>query len=287
MRWSQQASGLSKMNQAACIPLRPKNFRHTRTLAVTSGKGGVGKTQIAANIAVGLAQMEQRVLLLDADLGLASLDLTLGVSPRFDLRHYLDGEKTLDEIRTPCAGGVDLLSACPGRYEMANMAAPERATILRALEEIATQYDVVVIDTGAGIGSNSVAFAASADEVLLVSTPDPTAMRDAYAMAKVLHRRAGVEHIRFIANQVKSPMEGFVIHERLKEIVERFLSLEFSLLGMVPRDETVQRAVREGSPYVLDAPECEAAKATLGIVRTIYHDTIEFDEPATGGFGGV
>ena len=244
---------------------------HTHTIAVTSGKGGVGKTQISANLAVSMAQQGRRVLLVDADLGLASLDLALGVRPSADLMHVLRGEAELEEILVEGVCGVMLLPACPGRYEMANLGIAARERVLNMVDELATGFDVMIIDTAAGIGSNAVAFASSADEVLLVATPDPTSLRDAYATAKVLNRRSGVDHIHVVANQVESELDGLSVFERLDGIVRQFLSLRMSYLGCVPRDETVVRAVASGEPYVVGAPGSAAAEATERLVRRLGH----------------
>lgn len=245
-------------------------FPNLRSIAVTSGKGGVGKTQIAANLAVGLARLGQRVILLDADLGLASLDLALGVSPRWDLRSFLTGEKSIEDVLVEGPCGVQLLPACPGRYDMANMETKERTALTEAIQKISDGFDVLVIDTGAGIGSNAVSFSATAEEILLVTTPDPTALRDAYAMAKVLHRRSGVNRINLVANQVSSETEGLYLHERLRDIVDRFLTLDLVYLGAIPRDTSVRESVVSGEPYILRAPASPASRATTMLAERIH-----------------
>jgi flagellar biosynthesis protein FlhG len=244
---------------------------HTRTIAVTSGKGGVGKTQISANIAVLFAQQGKRVLLLDADLGLASLDLVLGVRPRTDLLAVVRGERDIKDVLAAAPCGVQLLPACPGRYEMANLSTAEREKLLTVLQELAVSFDVLIIDTGAGIGANSVGFAALADEVLLVATPEPTSLRDAYAMAKVLHRRNGVEKIHLIANQVSDEANGAEVYENLRSVAQRFLSIELVYLGCVPRDESVMRAVARGEPCVLGSPRSRASRALESVVYRMTH----------------
>lgn len=272
VRASDQADGIrlarSTMQQAP----RPK--RHgvnnaTRSFAVTSGKGGVGKTQLSANIAHVLARRGQRVLLLDADLGLASLDLALGVHPNRDLLSVVRGQCELRDIVVEASEGLHFLPACPGRYEMANLETREREQLHSALRDLAADYDVLLIDTGAGIGTNSVAFAALGSEILLVTTPDPTSLRDAYAMSKVLHRRAGVQSIRVIANQVASEAGGVEVFERLLGITRRFLSLELDYLGCVPKDDSVPRAVASGHPYVIGAPRSAATRAVENLVSKL------------------
>lgn len=246
--------------------LRPPNLG-THVVAVTSGKGGVGKTQIAANLAVGLAMEGKRVMLLDADLGLASLDLALGLSPELSLLSVLRGDRTVREVLVHGPCGVSLIPACPGRYDMANLSAGQREHLWDLVQEAATEYDVLIIDTGAGIGSNAVGFASYAHDVLLVTTPDPTALRDAYAMAKVLHRRAGLDRIHVVANQVESERGGAELHERMRQIVSQFLTLELAYLGSVPLDPVVRESCTLGKPFVLRAPASLAARATVNLVR--------------------
>jgi flagellar biosynthesis protein FlhG len=239
------------------------------SLAITSGKGGVGKTQLAANLGVALAQRGLRTLLLDADLGLAGLDLALGIKPEHTLNEVLEGKFKPEEIviEGPC--GLRLLAACPGRYEMANLSPGERDSLTNAIDECAVNYDVLITDTGAGINSNSVSFASSADEVLLVATPDPTSMRDAYAMAKVLAKRAGVETIRFVANQVNSEAQAAELHDTLRGLIRRFLPTELTYLGCIPRDEMVRQGAASGSPFLLRAPDGVAARAIQAIAQRV------------------
>lgn len=239
------------------------------SVAVTSGKGGVGKTQIAANLAVALAQRGRRLLLLDADLGLAGLDLALGVTPNHTLSAVIEGRLKPEQILVEGPCGLRLLPACPGRYEMANLSPSERDVLTNAIDECAENYDVLLTDTGAGINSNAVSFASSADEVLLVATPDPTSMRDAYAMSKVLAKRAGVETIRFIANQVSSEAQGAELHSTLRGLIRKFLPIELTYLGCVPRDESVRMGAASGSLFVLNSPESPAARALQSIAQRL------------------
>jgi flagellar biosynthesis protein FlhG len=152
---------------------------------------------------------------------------------------------------------------------MANLSGAERERLMTALRGLAARYDVFIIDTGAGIGSSSVSFAAEAEEVVLVATPEPTSLRDAYAMAKVLHRRSGIDRIALVANQVASESEGVEVFERLENIVRRFLSLELTYLGCVPHDESILRAVARGEPCVLGAPRSPAARALESVTRKL------------------
>jgi flagellar biosynthesis protein FlhG len=273
LRTSDQADGIRLARNSKAPQLRPRQngIDTARSIAITSGKGGVGKTQLSANIGLLLARAGERVLLVDADLGLASLDLALGVNPNRDLLAVVRGECALHEIVLEAADNLHLVPACPGRYEMANLQSAERERLHAALRELAAEYDTLLIDTGAGIGANSVGFAALADQIVLVTTPDPTSLRDAYAMAKVLHRRAGVDSMHVIANQVASEADGHDVYERLQGITRRFLSLELDYLGCVPRDESVPRAVAQGQPYVIGSPRSIATRA----LETLVHKLIQ------------
>ena len=249
--------------------LRPLDKGDTITIAVTSGKGGVGKTQMSANLALALARKGKRVVLFDADLGLASLDLALGVRPASDLMAVVRGQRAIKDILVEGPLGVCLIPACPGRYEMANLGVRERAALCHAVEEVLPEFDVLIIDTGAGIGSNAVSFATWADDILLVATPEPTSIRDAYAMAKVLNVRGGVDRVCLVANQVANEKEGYALHQRVDQIVRQFLPLELSYLGAVPRDESVRLGVTAGEPCILSHPESKASRALDGLAHRI------------------
>jgi len=264
-----QAMGLRAMERPPVIRLRSPRDGRPHVIAVTSGKGGVGKTQIAANVGVGLALLGRHVLLLDADLGLASLDLALGVHPQRTLLSVLTSECRVSDIVVPGPAGVDLVPACPGRYDVANLDAAQRARLWDLVEEAAVGYDALIIDTGAGIGSNAVGFASYADDVLLVTSPDPSSLRDAYAMAKVLHRRGGVDEVSVVANEVATERQGAEIYGRMNQVVRRFLTLELGYLGAVPGDDAVREAVALGHPFTLRKPDSRAAVAMGHIVRRL------------------
>jgi flagellar biosynthesis protein FlhG len=273
MAKADQAAGLKQV-RPSWEPLSATATQAGRThqrlsIAITSGKGGVGKTQIAANLAIAIAQRGRKLLLLDADLGLAGLDLALGVTPQHNLAAVLEGRMTPEEIMVEGPCGMRLLPACPGRYEMANLSPKDRDALSNAIDQCAAAYDVLLTDTGAGINSNSVSFAASADEVVLVATPDPQSMRDAYAMCKVLTKRAGVETIRFVANQVTSEAQGAELHDTLRGLIRRFLPIELTFLGCVPRDELVRQGAASGTPFLLRAPESFAARALQSIAQRL------------------
>lgn len=240
-----------------------------RSIAITSGKGGVGKTQIAANIAVCMAQMGCRVVLLDANLGLAGLDLALGIATESDLRTVLDGSKRVEEIVQSGPCGVHLIPACFGRFDMADISAREQSRLIADVDRVARGFDVLIIDTGPGIGASPVNFACSADEVLLILTPDPIAMRNAYAMIKVLERRGGLDRLYLVSNQVDGHTGGSELYHRLDAIVRQCLTINLDYLGYIPNDSSVRRSVASGHPFVLERPRSLAAKAVREIAKRL------------------
>jgi flagellar biosynthesis protein FlhG len=274
LKASDQAEGI-RMRRHESLPKRGNKqlvLGKTRTIAVTSGKGGVGKTQISANLAVSLAREGARVLLLDADLGLASLDLVFGVRPRADLLSVVRGLAAPADILIEAAAGVQLLPACPGRYEMANMSNADRERLMNLVQEVASGFDAWIIDTGAGIGSNSVGFAEVADEIVLVVTPEPTSLRDAYAMAKILHRRSSIDRIQLVANQVEHHSQGLEVYQRLNGVVRHFLALDLNYLGCIPKDAAIPHAIAAGQPCVLGAPHSPAARAMETLAKRLHSE---------------
>jgi flagellar biosynthesis protein FlhG len=268
---SSQVSGLLSMVKPVAVKDGPRarvRGRATR-IAVTSGKGGVGKSQVSANLATLFGARGQRVLLCDTDLGLASLDLLLGVFPRYDLLEVVRGVASLAEVRVAGPPNVDLVPASPGRAEMANIGPVERSRILDALSEIEVDYDIVLVDTGAGIGSTSVEFARTADIALVVTTPDPTALRDAYAMVKTLIHQGGFSRLTVVVNQTESEHDGLAAFERLRALAKRFLSVELTYAGAIPRDLLLPESAALGQPFVLRAPQSSAARAMDHVVRRL------------------
>ncbi len=247
-----QAEGLREIVGARRTPLR--------VVAVTSGKGGVGKTSVAANLAV-LAARDRRVLLLDADLGLANVEILYGLTPRFHLGHVLEGKARLEEALVRGPGGVALLSAGAGAPEASSMTDEGRQSLLTALEALEDRFDLVLVDSAAGVGENVLFFAGAAQEAVLVISPEPTSLSDAYAAVKSLSQRTGLRHFRVLVNTVPSEDAARRTFEKLAQVTGRFLSVRLSYLGSLPRDENVGRAVLLQKPVVElfpRAPFCRA-----------------------------
>ena len=250
---------------------RNANGAPAQVVAVASGKGGVGKTALVASLAVAAARGGRRVLAVDGDLGLANLDLAFGIRPQRTLLHVLQGECAVDDILVPAPGGVSVLPAGHGRFELANLSAGEQQRLFDAMDHVADRFDLVLIDTGAGIGTNSLALAGAAQHVLLVATPDPTSMVDAYGFVKVLSSRAGVRDVHLVANMVRDAGEGELLYQRLAGLLDRFLGVGLHMLGAVVADHALARSVRASVPVILQSPYAASSACMLSIARKLQH----------------
>lgn len=229
-------------------------------VSITGGKGGVGKSSVAVNLALGLSSLGGRILLLDGDLGMANADQLLGIHVSSTLWDVVQGYIELEEAIAETPWGISLLPACSGRQEMANLDEISRASILKQVMELREMYDFVIIDTAAGIGEVSINFASVGDLVLAVATPDPTSVRDVFAIMKVLSKEKGVKRISLVTNMVSSQAEGVDLFRRISSVAGRFLPLTLGLGGIIMRDPNVRRAVRERLPLVSAYPESIASK---------------------------
>ena len=232
----------------------------TRVIAVTSGKGGVGKTNVTANLALALARRRQRVLVLDADLGLANVDIAMGLLPRYNLAHVLRGELELEDVITIGPLGVHLIASGSGIRELANLSDTARNRLLESLGSLKGEYDWLLIDTSAGLGKNVVGFVMAADEVLVVTTPEPTALADAYSMIKVIFQERPRARVRLVVNMVRDEVEAREVADKITVLAHRFLGATVLPLGHVVRDPRVGEAVREQTPLVLLFPGSPAAR---------------------------
>jgi flagellar biosynthesis protein FlhG len=271
-------AGLALAPRRTPIARRDREGRAT-TIAVTSGKGGVGKTTLTANLATVFARLGHRTLLIDADLGLAGLDLALGLSPRFDLGDVLDGRARVEDALLTGPFGVTLLPAAPGRAELAALGPTARAMLLALVEEVARRFDVVLIDTGGGIGATVLDFAAMADEVVLVVTPDPLALRDAYAMAKVLERRSGRVSVDVLTNHLTAGTDELAVHRKLESLAGRFLGLELRHAGAIRHDVAIAEACAHGVPLVLSEPSSSVARVLTSLARELVARRVEHEPP--------
>ena len=232
-----------------------------QVLAVTGGKGGVGKTSVAVNLAAALAAAQRRVLLLDGDLGLANVDVFLGLSPRYTLAHVLRGERTLDEIVLPTPQGFHVVPAASGVAELANLDAATHLALVQAFSALATRLDVLIVDTAAGIAHGVTQFSQAAQHVLVVICDEPASLTDAYALIKVLSRHHGVSRFRVLANMTRSPGAGEDLFRRLERVTGRFLDVVLEFAGEIPEDDCLRRTVRVQRPLLETYPSSPAAMA--------------------------
>jgi flagellar biosynthesis protein FlhG len=225
--------------------------RPVQAIAVTGGKGGVGKTSVAVNLATALAARRE-VLLLDGDLGLANVDVFLGLSARYTMAHVLAGERTLEEIVIEAPQGFRVVPAASGIADLANLSAAGHLGIVQGLSALGSRVEVLIVDTAAGIAHGVLQFSQAAQQVLVVVCDEPASITDAYALVKVLSRSHGVGRFRVLANMTRAPGEGQALFDKLQRVTERFLDVALEYVGEIPDDPCLRRAIREQRP-VLDA----------------------------------
>lgn len=240
-----------------------------RTIAITSGKGGVGKTSVAVNLGLLLAAEGHRVALLDGDMGLANVDVMLGLTPKFTLRHVVEGRKTLDEIMLKGPNGLYVIPASRGVEAMANLSVTEQAQLLERLGRLENMIDILLIDTAAGISPNVLSLVLAADETIVVTIPEPTAITDAYAIIKVLSRHRADPRAGILMNMVEGASQAEELFEQLYRIIQHFLKVEVRLAGHVVRDECVGRAVCEQKPFAICFPYARASRLLLDLAKSM------------------
>ncbi|MBI5682716.1 MAG: MinD/ParA family protein [Deltaproteobacteria bacterium] len=234
-----------------------------KVIAITSGKGGVGKTNVVANLAVSFAMKGKKVFVLDADLGLGNLDILLGLTPRFTLAHILKGEKTIEEVVVKGPKGIRILPAASGIQELTNLGAEEKINLFSQIENLDGNIDIMLIDTAAGISQNVLFFNMAADEIIVVASSEPTSIIDAYALMKVLHLKHGEKRFKLLVNFVKTKNEGLEVYRNLSVVTGRYLNIAIDYLGFIPMDENLPKAVREQKPIVDIFPDSKASKAFM------------------------
>ena len=234
-------------------------------LAITSGKGGVGKTNIAANLSVCMAAENQRVILMDADLGLGNLDVLMNIQSRYNLSHVVSGNRTLEEITQVGPNGVEVLCGGSGIETLANLGQFQRQRLLEEMQGLENRSDVILIDTGAGIHSTVISFCLAADHTLVVTTPEPTAITDAYAMIKVLAAKNYTGRISLLVNMAQSLMEGKKVYRQIADVASRFLNVGVYEAGVLCRDENLVQAVRRRELVVQAFPKANISRAFRAI----------------------
>lgn len=228
-------------------------------IAITSGKGGVGKSNIAVNLSIKLASAGKSVVLLDADLGLANADVLCNIDLPFNLSHVIARKKDLSEVMVTAPGGFKLIGGASGLARMADLTDFDRRRIVESLVAVEHEADTIVIDTGAGISPNVLSFTRAADHVLVVTTPEPTAITDAYAVIKVISKDGMDRRISLLVNQVRSLDEARLVHDRISRVAKNFLGVNVLDAGHMVADDQVRRAVIQRVPFLLSAPRCAAS----------------------------
>lgn len=265
-----QADGLRRMNQGHPV----------KVIAVSSGKGGVGKTNISVNLGVSLSKQGKKVMIMDADLGLANIDIMLGLHPRFNISHVLSGERELSEIIVDGPAGLRIIPASSGVSTMAGLNNAENAGIIRAFSDLTEQVDVLIIDTAAGIDNSVVNFCKASHEVVVVVCDEPASITDAYALIKVLNKEHNLIKFRVLANMAHNMQEGRMLFNKILMVTDKFLDVSLDFLGAVPYDAHLKKAVQKQMPVTLAYPGCEAAKSFVQMSQKVNK------WPAAKGSGG-
>ncbi len=268
-----QQSGSQKKNTA-------------RVITVTSGKGGVGKSSISVNLAIGLAMEGKRVVVMDVDFGLANVEVMLGIRPQYNLADMMFREKTLQDVITKGPEGIGFISGGSGIQELTSLTREQIVNLTMHLAELDELADVIIIDTGAGIADAVLEFITASTEVLLVVTPEPTSITDAYALLKTLNRKADFSaedmSIKVIANRVTNGSAGKELFEKMRVVVAKFLKFNLEYLGDIPQDDQVSKSIIRQKPIILSAPNSEAGKAMRMFAKKLSGSRIQVVDEKKG-----
>jgi flagellar biosynthesis protein FlhG len=254
-----QAAGLRSTGQQ----------RPVRTIAITGGKGGVGKTSVSVNLGVALSKMGERVCLLDADMSMANVDVLLGLRAPYNLSHVLDGSHGLKEVMIEGPGGLKIIPGSSGVRRMAHLSSIENAGLIQAFSDLSDDIDVLLIDTAAGISDSVLSFCRAAMEVLVVVCDEPASITDAYALIKVLNREYGVSKVRIVANMAQSPSHASALFDKIASVCERFLDVQLSYAGPIPFDPSLRVAIQQQTSVVLSKPFSPSGKALSLLAREV------------------
>lgn len=277
------------MDQADKLRLQMEKLKEeapsARVITVTSGKGGVGKTSISVNIALQFQAQGKRVVVLDADFGLANVEVMLGIRPRYDLADVVFNEKPIEDVITEGPAGIGFISGGSGVQDLVNLDKARLQKMIAQLVKLDRLYDIVIIDTGAGIADSVIEFVLSSPEVILVITPEPTSITDAYSLLKAVNRKKefnrDAKSIKVITNRVVDEEDGQEIYDKISIVVSKFLNIQLEYLGYIPYDKRLGSAVLEQKPVVLGEPNSEPALRLKAICNTL----LEIPETETPKYG--
>lgn len=243
--------------------------KQTRTISITSGKGGVGKTTLVANLALALAEQGERILILDGDLGMANVDIMFNVRPTRTVAEVLDGSAQIHEVMVPLAPLIHLIPAGSGLLELQRLEPAQKRNLLDQVGVFSTGFDYMLIDTAPGIDDNVLYLNSAAQRICVIITPDPSSLADSYALIKVLNQVYRESHMRIICNQVKDESEGFGLYARFSEVAGRFLDVRLDYLASIPFDLNLRQAVRAQKLIMQSQPHNEAARAISKMAQKI------------------
>ena len=252
-----QATGLRRMVHSEPV----------RVIAVTGGKGGVGKSNVSINLGVAMAELGRRVMLLDADLGLANIDVLLGLHAKYNLYHVMSGERRLEEILVDGPKGLKVVPGASGIQQMAGMSPAQHAGLIHAFSEVANDVDVLLIDTAAGISDLVVSFSRAAQEQIVVVCDEPASITDAYAIIKLLNREHGISRFRILSNMVRSVQEGRDLYSKMCRVTDQYLEVMLSYMGSIPYDEQLRKAVKGQKPVVEAYPRARVSQAFKNLAK--------------------
>ena len=259
---------VQSMRQQMYAEIQGEN-RKTRVITITSGKGGVGKSNYAVNLAIALSELQQKVILLDADLGLANIDVIFGINPAYNLAHVIAGEKTVSQIICEGPKGLKIIPGGNGMQELANLNEWQINSFLLKLSHLDGIADFFLIDTAAGLSKAVLSFALSADEVMVITTNEPTALTDAYGMIKTIRQHRYSGKVSLVINRVASGADATMAFNKLKIAVNRFLKCPIEYLGAIREDPRVGEAIKEQQPFILRFPSAEASRDIYSIAARL------------------
>lgn len=259
--------------QDSSHPAMGADQKGIRVISVTSGKGGVGKSNVVSNLAIALSAQGKKVLILDADLGLGNLDVLLGLSPTYNMNNVLNGEKSLAEIIVEGPAGIKIIPAGSGVQEFTSLGQHEKLKLLDELDTLEEQFDIMIVDTEAGISENVTYFSVAAQEIIVVVTPEPTSITDVYALIKLLATRYSEHHFKVLVNMAKDSEDALEVFRKLATVAGRYLDISLDYLGCVIKDDKVGEAVKRQKAVFELFPESEAANCFVTLAKRVIENT--------------
>ena len=262
--------------------LAQEQRKQARIITVTSGKGGVGKSNIVINLAISLSRMGKQVLIIDADLGLANVDVLLGLKNTFNLQHVMDGKRKLKDVVVAGPAGIKVIPGSSGIPHIANLSNRRRREFMESFKELEGEADIILIDTSAGMTKNVIKFALLADDIILITTPEPSSITDAYAMIKVIHAEKPEANIGLIANMARTETQALEVADKIAQVAHQFLKFPVLVLGTLPTDPCVPRAVMQRQPWAELYPRAAATKAIKRLAIRILNGETGLVGPGNG-----